>query len=459
MNFDYKPIPEDAFREPDHPESEQSALGAFRQWEEEYFRRQIRDESKVPPVTLPPIPDTLAEWEAQKPEILVTAKKWLYGVMPPPPDQIEIKLLAERKDALGGTAVRREYRIYCIMNNGRKFDFDMMLYVPVDAKTPPPVFVIENFYGNQASTPDPDVRPTRAFSQVPGYGRAINATLVGQLRNYRTDRLNYMECIRRGYAIATACYGEIFPDNGDGARKSLFTLFYDDLRPDYEISVAELQEGRHREYAAYSGWAWGYSRMADALEKIPLVDSSKMACVGQSRLGATSMWAGINDPRFKLVCVNNSGQGGAPLLRRKFGGRISILSIGRCSFWATDRVIRFADREEDLPFDSHQLLGLIAPRALYVTSSSKDLNADPYGTFLATAHASKVWNLYGQKGLETMEMPPVDTPVGNRVRYHVKTGTHSITPYDWEQYYNFADELFGATGADTSRLQKDAELL
>ena len=60
----------------------------------------------------------------------------------------------------------------------------------------------------------------------------------------------------------------------------------------------------------------------------------------------------------------------------------------------------------------------------------------------ATATASKIWNLYGLKGLETMEMPPVDTPVGNRVRYHVKTGVHSITPYDWEQFYNFADELF-----------------
>ena len=183
--------------------------------------------------------------------------------------------------------------------------------------------------------------------------------------------------------------------------------------------------------------------MADALEQIPLVDATKMACVGQSRLATASMWAGINDPRFKLVCVNNSGQGGAPLLRRHFGGRIDILSIGRCAFWANNRVIRYSyGHEDELPFDSHQLLGLIAPRALYVTSSSQDNNADPYGTFLATAHASKVWNLYGEKGLETFTMPEVDTPIGNRVRYHVKTGGHSITPYDWEQFYHFAHSLF-----------------
>ena len=430
-NTGYLPIPEEALRLPDRPERVECALGAFRQWEEEYFRRQITDENKVAPFTLPPIPDSLGEWEARRQEILRQAKECIYGVMPPPPDRLEIKLLAERNDALDGAAIRREYRIYCLMENGRKFDFDMMLYVPVNVQTPPPVFVVENFYGNQGSTPDTDVLPSRAFAEPK--------------RNVKLERMNYAEAVRRGYAVATACYHEIFPDNWDGARKSIYTLFCDDLRPDYEIAVDELKAGRHRDYTAYSAWAWGYSRIADALEKIPLVDAARMACVGQSRLGSTSMWAGINDPRFELVCVNNSGQGGAPLLRRTFGGRLAILSIGRCSFWATDRVIRFVGREEELPFDTHQLLGLIAPRALYVTSSSRDLNADPRGTFLAAAHASKVWNLYGYKGLETMEMPPVDTPIGDRVRYHVKTGGHSITPYDWGKFYDFADELFGVS--------------
>ena len=435
---------ENAPRTPDHPELCEAVIRASLPQEEEYFCRANHDESKVPPYTLPPIPDTLDQWEAQKAEILQNAKDCIYGIVPPAPDKLELKLLAERKDALNGAAIRREYRIYCRMENGKTFDFDMMLYIPVNAKTPPPVFVVENFYGNQGSTIDPDVRPTRAPGRAPGNICTVSPN--PQHRGYNTGRLNYEACIQRGYAIATTCYGEIFPDNPDGARKSIYSLFMDDLRPDYEVPVTEWKEGRRREYTAYSGWAWGYSRMADALEQIPLVDATKLACVGQSRLATASMWAGINDPRFQLVCVNNSGQGGAPLLRRHFGGRIDILSIGRCAFWACDRVIRYSGgREQELPFDTHQLLGLIAPRALYVTSSSKDLNADPYGTFLATANASKVWNLYGQKGLETFQMPEENTPIGNRVRYHVKTGGHSITPYDWEQFYNFADELFGTS--------------
>jgi len=436
---------DDEMRVPEHPERCNNYLAAFYGWHQEYTRRMIREEKDVAPYTLPRIPDTKEEWEAQKPSILKAAQECIYGTMPPPPDKLEIELLAERKDALAGTALRREYRIHCSMKNGRKFNFDMMLYVPVNAKTPPPVFVVENFYGNQASTPDPDVRPTRAPALGPGDFSKVSPN--PQLRNYRTERMNYVECIRRGYAVATCCYGEIFPDNPDGARKSIFTLFYDEaqLRPPFELSADDLRHGCgwNRDFGAYTAWAWGYSRMADALEKIPLVDASKMACVGQSRLGATSMWAGINDPRFQLVCVNNSGQGGAPLLRRTFGGRLSILAIGGAARFACDRVIRFVDKEAELPFDTHQLLGLIAPRALYVACSSLDLNADPYGSFLAAFHASKVWRLYGKKGLETPEIPPVDTPVGELVRYHVKTGKHSITPYDWEQYYNFADDLFG----------------
>ena len=47
------------------------------------------------------------------------------------------------------------------------------------------------------------------------------------------------------------------------------------------------------------------------------------------------------------------------------------------------------------------------------------------------------------KGLQCNDMPPENAPVGNMVRYHVKTGKHSLTAYDWEQYFKFADELFG----------------
>jgi hypothetical protein len=37
----------------------------------------------------------------------------------------------------------------------------------------------------------------------------------------------------------------------------------------------------------------------------------------------------------------------------------------------------------------------------------------------------------------------VDQPVGATIGYHVRTGKHDVTAYDWEQYLNFADKHMG----------------
>jgi len=39
-------------------------------------------------------------------------------------------------------------------------------------------------------------------------------------------------------------------------------------------------------------------------------------------------------------------------------------------------------------------------------------------------------------------MPAADQPVGDTVRYHVRTGKHDITAYDWQQYLDFAERHF-----------------
>jgi hypothetical protein len=39
-------------------------------------------------------------------------------------------------------------------------------------------------------------------------------------------------------------------------------------------------------------------------------------------------------------------------------------------------------------------------------------------------------------------MPAAHQPVGDTVRYHVRTGKHDITAYDWQQYLDFAGRHF-----------------
>jgi hypothetical protein len=85
------------------------------------------------------------------------------------------------------------------------------------------------------------------------------------------------------------------------------------------------------------------------------------------------------------------------------------------------------------------LLALIAPRPLYVASAAEDLWSDPKGEFLSAVNADKVYALFGKKGLGTDTMPPVNHPVGNAIRYHIRSGKHAVTLYDWQQYVAFAD--------------------
>jgi len=85
-----------------------------------------------------------------------------------------------------------------------------------------------------------------------------------------------------------------------------------------------------------------------------------------------------------------------------------------------------------------------------VASAEDDRWADPKGEFLSAFHAGPVYALYGKKGLTTEQMPPVNRPVGETVRYHVRTGKHDITAYDWQQYVGFADQyLRPGSGAAT----------
>jgi hypothetical protein len=46
-----------------------------------------------------------------------------------------------------------------------------------------------------------------------------------------------------------------------------------------------------------------------------------------------------------------------------------------------------------------------------------------------------------QKGRKVL-----DHPVGETIRYHIRTGKHDFTLYDWQQYLDFADKQFGRSG-------------
>ena len=118
----------------------------------------------------------------------------------------------------------------------------------------------------------------------------------------------------------------------------------------------------------------------------------------------------------------------------------------RFPHWFCRAFHRYGGREAELPVDAHMLVALSAPRPAYVASAVGDRWADPLGEFLAAKHAGPAWKLFGLEGLGVEDMPAADQPVGRTVGYHVRTGGHDITAYDWERYLDFADRHLKAPG-------------
>jgi hypothetical protein len=350
----------------------------------------------------------------------------MFGRAPGRPADLAFTVDSVDKAALGGKAVRKDVSI-----RARGLSFRLLLYLPANATRPVPVFTGLEFLPNQSVSPDPGIPLAGTWVQNKESKAIELQPAQGSSRGSAASRWQVETILDRGFGLATVYYGDIEPDIA-GAMKFGVRGTY--LKPGQDVPDAD-------EWGAIAAWAWGLSRMADYLETDKDVDSGRLALVGHSRLGKAALWAGATDTRFGVVISNESGEGGAAISRRVFGETIADLN-NRFPHWFCGNYRRYGNREAEMPFDAHMLLALVAPRPLYIASAQEDQWADPKGEFLAAVAASEVYERLGNKGVGTAAMPPVNEPVGDAVRYHVRTGKHDITAYDWQQYLDFAERHF-----------------
>ena len=294
--------------------------------------------------------------------MLFRSEHEVYGAIPEWKGSMKSMVVSSKSDALDGSANRKEIRLE-LANGDRKVSLVIFIYLPKNSKAVP-LFLSYNFYGNHTTTNEPDVLIPDAWAVDNKEFGVTNNRSNKEGRGKDISRWPMKEIVARGFGVATVYYGEVDPDYNDGFKNGVHQLF--DSKRD------------SASWGSIATWAWGLSRIMDYLETDKDINSTRVIVVGHSRLGKTALWAGAIDKRFAMVISNNSGCGGAALSKRIFGETVGMINKA-VPYWFCENFRKYSDNEQLLPVDQHELLALIAPRPVYVASSSDDLWADPKG--------------------------------------------------------------------------------
>lgn len=240
------------------------------------------------------------------------------------------------------------------------------------------------------------------------------------------------QALKKGWGCALISPYAWQADNGAGLRKGIIGL----------ANGGRLR--RPDEWGALKAWAWGASRALDKLRTLKEVDGRKAAITGLSRFGKAALVTMAYDERFAAALVGSSGAGGAKLWRRDFGEREGNIAGSGEYHWMAPNFIKYAGPKTpaDLPVDSHELIALCAPRAVFVGCGSPKVEGtwvDGTGMFKATAMASPVWELLGRKGLGSNVMPPEEQGLtGGRLAFRQHSGGHTNGP-NWTAFLDWME--------------------
>lgn len=361
---------------------------------------------------------TVREWtEKRRVEIAADFEHEIYGKLPANIPAVNWQVLSAKDTVIGNQAIRQKM-LKGIVNNAAfpsiGVEINLLLATPAGAGAAVPV-VLEFGFVRSPFNPGP-VKPI-------GLGSPTEPTWQEQL-------------ISRGWGYAIIEPSSIQADNGAGLTAGIIGL---------------VNKGNRRkpdDWGALRAWAWGASRAIDYFETDKDVDAKRVAIEGLSRYGKAAVVALAFEPRISLGFIGSSGAGGAKILRRVFGEQVENLASTGEYHWFAGNFIRYASARtpDDLPVDAHELLALCAPRPVFISAGSPQVEGqwiDARGMFEAAVGAGKVYTLFGKKDLGTMQFPRLGTPLTNgEIAFRQHAGGHSTGP-NWSTWIAWACRYWG----------------
>ena len=361
--------------------------------------------------------ETAKQWEQKRrPELKKLFQEHMYGQIPPKPKTIDFKVLSEHDDFLGGKAVLKNVRISFGSPDAPMID---LMVVSPKGKQKSPAFLVLNFCGNHAVTDDKRVPLQRGWAKCSPNNRATDADRGGQAKDWPLE-----EIVGRGYALATFCNNDVDSDRAD-VSDGVYKWLAPDAPPHNRGTIA--------------AWAWGFHRAMDYLVTDKAIDPKRVATVGHSRNGKTSLLAAAMDERFALAIPHQAGCGGTAPSRGTIGESVAQINKG-FPHWFNAEFKKYNDAPQKLPFDQNCLVALMAPRPVLFSNAVEDQWANPSGQFEVLQAADPVYKLLKAGGLGADSMPELGKLVNSKLGYFIRPGKHSMIKEDWMIFLEFADK-------------------
>jgi len=357
-------------------------------------------------------------WDQRRPEIVEDMEREVYGRLPKNLPKVSWIVKVTDKEWVGFMPVIAKQLIGHVDNSAYPqidVNIAMTLVLPANARGPVPVLMMfgRSILPAPAQPAQEDLDRINAaikellvksdpglkeiFEKYPAYApipaQASPFGAFGAPRGPVTDPPTAQQLIADGWGYVLIDPNSFQADNGAGLTRGIIGL------------VNKGQPRKPDDWGALRAWSWGAARGLDYLETEPAVDAKHVGIEGVSRFGKAALVTMAFEPRFAMVLVGSSGEGGAKLNRRNWGESVESLTGSGEYHWMAGNFLKYGASDasfgsrtaKDLPVDAHELIALCAPRLTFISYGVPEQGdakwLDHQGSYMATIAAGEVFKL------------------------------------------------------------------